>query len=454
MSQMIDEHEEFYEQENKFRSLESAQAEIRFDWQKADSSLLLMTNNIASAHLRFALKRKILVVVQRNNKLREELWHADRAHDWVEACSLVRQILMKRDKMQAQTELYLAALASDDFEGARSEVDKLKNLQASQAHRFKSLELRADLLEAKLNNDQEKIASLSAILDAEGETLNQFFLESSEGAVSGEPTAAASSFPAQTEEESNHLIAESQNAASSGDWHQAKSLLASISNKRISSTYRRKLDLQREESIRAEDSLSREAKQAELEGDWNKAKSLLSRIKSDFGKFLLLALEYTQSRLSDDDEEHYLDVIRPLQKAFNDPWLKSVERSHLFYRAKVHGPPGRAVSMRGQGILWQKPDGFREVLAMIAENMRYVEEKQWYDLPQEVPCSNGSQRIQEEEKRSALTHKYYLKLARAELQQGFEKAKSLLRWIPTQTGETSDLKARAVKVFEEVLRAV
>ncbi|KAK4904213.1 hypothetical protein LTR66_017932, partial [Elasticomyces elasticus] len=283
MSQMIDDHEDLFEQENKFRLLESAQAEMRFDWPKAERSMILMTNTIASRQLRTALKRKVLIVVQRNNNLREELWHADRARDWAGAWSLARQILMKRDKVQAQIELYLAALARNDFKGARSEINKLRILQPSGVHRFKSLELRADLLEAKHNNNQEEIASLSALLDADCETLNRFFLESSEGAVSGEPAVPASSLSLQTEEESDRLIAESQNAASSGDWYQAKSLLASISNKTISGPCRRKLDLQREESIRADEALEREAKEAELEGDWDRAKSLLSRIKSGFG---------------------------------------------------------------------------------------------------------------------------------------------------------------------------
>ena len=309
-------------------------------------------------------------------------------------------------------------------------------MQPSGVHRFKSLELRADLLEAKHNNNQEEIASLSALLDADCETLNRFFLESSEGAVSGEPTAPASSLSLQTEEESDRLIAESQNAASSGDWYEAKSLLASISNKRISGPCRRKLDLQREESIRDDEALEREAKQAELEGDWDRAKSLLSSIKSDFGKFLLLALEYTKSRLSNDEEEEYLDLIRQLQQSFADQWLGAVEKAHLFHRATRLGPPGRAKAERGRGILWEKPDGFREIFVIIAENMRYIEGKRWYGLPLKAPSPRGDrQRKNFEEQRDF--RQGCFRLAQAELQESFKKAEAILDQIPTYTGDKS-----------------
>lgn len=194
-----------------------------------------------------------------------------------------------------------------------------------------------------------------------------------------------------------------------------------------------------------------------MEGDWDRAKSLLSSIKSDFGKFLLLALEYTKSRLSNDEEEEYLDLIRQLQQSFADPWLGAVEKAHLFHRATRLGPPGRAKAERGRGILWEKPDGFREIFVIIAENIRYIEGKRWYGLPLKAPSPRGDrQRKSFEEQRDF--RQGCFKLAQAELQESFKKAEAILDQIPTYTGDKSgvarelmhDLKIQAAKVFEQV----
>ncbi|KAJ5382527.1 hypothetical protein N7517_000438 [Penicillium concentricum] len=125
-----------------------------------------------------------------------------------------------------------------------------------------------------------------------------------------------------------------------------------------------------------------------MNGDWEKARSFLSRIKSDFGKFLLAALAYSEGRLSHKDE--HMELLVQLQKDYPDPRLEQVKFTRYFEYAEQNGPPKRATDLHslfvgekmcGTGVLWREPDDFRKVFEMMAEDMRDACDRAWYGLP-------------------------------------------------------------------------
>lgn len=205
------------------------------------------------------------------------------------------------------------------------------------------------------------------------------------------PGGSSASTPPQALSEKNSdqdLIAKSKEAEERRDFDEAKSLLLQISNKTIFEPLLEELDMTREIQLQTNNEFARQAKKAELKGDWETAKSLLSRIVSDDVCFLLLALEYSRTRLEWESIEAY-ELIEQLKKEYPDPRLRQVELEQEVAESKMIGKDDRLDHYRGLfranknkiGTLWHEPDDFRKVFQMMAADMQHARDKAWYAHP-------------------------------------------------------------------------
>ncbi|KAJ5181863.1 hypothetical protein N7449_012010 [Penicillium cf. viridicatum] len=183
------------------------------------------------------------------------------------------------------------------------------------------------------------------------------------------------------------LITKSNEAKERHDFDKVKSLPLQIPDKTIFEPLLEALDIARQSLIQPNKDLEREAKKAELKGDWQTAKSLLSRIVGEDGPFLVLALEYSRTRLGWELEaEEYMEQLK---KEYPDPCLEQVELDHNYEDAKMTGNPRRIghhqgllrVYKRKYGSLWDKPDDFRKAFQIMAADRRRTREKAWYTPP-------------------------------------------------------------------------
>ncbi|KAL2701836.1 hypothetical protein AAEP93_006134 [Penicillium crustosum] len=139
-------------------------------------------------------------------------------------------------------------------------------------------------------------------------------------------------------------------------------------------TYRyllKRLNAGRSAQNEIDENLERQAKKAELNGDWEKARSLLPRIKGDFGKFPLAVLEYSEARLNRNDE--HVERLVELQWKYPDPRLIQLEL------VRVEGLRDSFVFQRmvKTGVIWNKPDDFRKVFEMMAEDRHDAHDRLW-----------------------------------------------------------------------------
>jgi hypothetical protein len=392
--QCLDELEsrsKLHDQKEKHHEMESAKAESDGDWEKAKSSLLLMENKLRSGRLIMALEKRQAIQEKYNKRLQEEIVEAQFVdRDLTKACSLVSQMKGKRPKAFVALFKCNEALAQGDFTRARS---ILSNPQLPSAHI--ALELMVDLAEEVHNDNQEKAASLSLLVKRDCGRFQKVILDSQAG-VSAESCDGHVEAPSllfdQPKDASGHLsdLAEKQSeqAALAGDWNKAKKLLLGIPKNTVSGPLLRKLEEERSAFYEMEKDLERQAKEAEMNGDWEKARSFLSRIKSDFGKFLLAALAYSEARLS--LKEEHMELLVELQNEYPDPRLEQVKFTQYFEYTERNGPQERSIDLHslfvgekmfGTGVLWRKPDDFRKVFEMMAEDMRDACDRAWYDLP-------------------------------------------------------------------------
>lgn len=391
-----------HEQIEKQREMESAKAESDGEWEKAKSSLLSMENKVRSGRLLVALERRQAIQNKYNRSLQEETVLAQFVdRDLTKACDLVS--LMKGKRPKALVALFKCneALAKGDFSGAKS---ILSDPQLASVHM--ALEPIVDLAEALHNEDQDKATSLSLRLKVDGENFGRILLNSSAG-VSTERCDGHVEVVSllQPEEPLSDADIEFQKRSKEeslcGDWNEAKRLLLLIPKKTVSGPLLRKLEAERSAFYEADKDLEKQAKEAEMKGDWEGAKSLLSRIKSDFGKFLLAALAYSEARLTHKDE--HMEILVQLQKKYPDARLEQVKFTQYFEHAERNGPPERATDLHslfvgekmfGTGVLWSEPDDFRKVFEMMAEDMRDTYDRAWYCLPAPTMRSPTASRSQ------------------------------------------------------------
>ncbi|KXG49058.1 uncharacterized protein PGRI_029280 [Penicillium griseofulvum] len=392
--QCLDELEsrsKLHDQKEKHHEMESAKAESDGDWEKAKSTLLLMENKLRSGRLIMALEKRQAIQEKYNKRLQEEIVEAQFVdRDLTKACSLVSQMKGKRPKAFVALFKCNEALAQGDFTRARS---ILSNPQLPSAHI--ALGLMVDLAEEVHNDNQEKAASLSLLLKRDCGRFQKVLLDSQAG-VSAESCDGHVEAPSllydQPKDASGHLsdLAEKQSeqAALAGDWNKAKKSLLGIPKNTVSGPLLRKLEEERSAFYEMEKDLERQAKEAERNGDWEKARSFLSRIQSDFGKFLLAALAYSEARLS--LKEEHMELFVELQKEYPDPRLEQVKFTQYFEYTERNGPQERSIDLHslfvgekmfGTGVLWKKPADFRKVFEMMAEDMRDACDRAWYGLP-------------------------------------------------------------------------
>ncbi|KGO68236.1 hypothetical protein PITC_046620 [Penicillium italicum] len=380
-----------HDQSEKHLEMESAKAESDGEWEKARSSLILMKNKVRSGRLLVGLERRQAIQDKYNRGLQEEVVIAQFVHrDLAKACSLVSEMKGKRPKAFVALFKCNEALAKDDFSGARS---ILSDPQLASAHM--ALNPMVHLAEALHNDDQEKITSLSLLLEVDGQKFQELLLNSSAG-LSAErcdghveaPSLLSAQHAVSSPDYYNLFQKRSEEESKLGNWDEAKNLLLKIPDKTVSGPLLRKLAVERSAFYEKDKELEKKAKEAEMNDDWEEARSFLSRIKSDIGKFLLAALAYSEARLSFEDK--HMEMLVQLQKEYPDPRLEQVKYTQYFEYADLKGPPLRATDLHslfvgekmcGTGVLWSEPDDFRKVFEMMAEDKRDAYDRAWYGLP-------------------------------------------------------------------------
>ncbi|KGO53569.1 hypothetical protein PEX2_061770 [Penicillium expansum] len=356
-----------HDQREKCFEMESAKAESDGEWGKARSWLLLLANKVRSGRLLVALERRKAIQDKYNRGLQEETVLAQFVdRDLAKACSLVSKMKGKRPKAFVALFKCNEALTKNDFNGAMS---TLSNPQLASAHI--SLKPMVDLAEALYNDDQDEATSLSLLLKMDAERFQKLFLNSSAGDSAERcdgQVGALSLLLTQPVNMSTHLnnYYEKQSKADAlrGDWNEAQKSLLKIPKKTVSGPLLRKLEAELSAFYEKDMELEKQAKEAEMNGDWEKARSFLSRIESDFGKFLLAALAYSEARLSHKDE--HLEMLVQLQEDYPDPRLEQSD-----------------------------PDDFRKVFEMMAEDMRDAYDRacqaQGIHIAEESPSSENMQ---------------------------------------------------------------
>ncbi|KAJ5511899.1 hypothetical protein N7453_004002 [Penicillium expansum] len=380
-----------HDQREKYFEMESAKAESDDEWGKARSWLLLLANKVRSGRLLVALERRKAIQDKYNRGLQEEAVLAQFVdRDLAKACSLVSKMKGKRPKAFVALFKCNEALTKNDFNGAMSTIS---NPQLASVHI--SLKPMVDLAEALYNDDQDEATSLSLLLKMDAERFQKLFLNSSAGDSAERCDGQVGALrllltqPVDVSTNLNNYYEKRSEAdALCGDWNEAQKSLLKIPKKTVSGPLLRKLEAERSAFYEKDKELEKQAKEAEMNGDWEKARSFLSRIKSDFGKFLLAALAYSEARLSHKDE--HMEMLVQLQEDYPDPRLEQVKYTQYFEHAELNGPPERATDLRslfvgekmcGTGVLWSDPDDFRKVFEMMAEDMRDAYDRAWYGLP-------------------------------------------------------------------------